>query len=566
MNTRWLTKDYVIERFESSVESGLPLGIRLFLLLLVLVITIMLGVIAILIITGTFTAGVSESEKLVENELNHAAAEISQQYGELSVQTIEFSKQLSQNIEKTAQQLGVPIAKLEEHPDRLEEIIDAQFDQAYFSLQKSKSTGVFFILDATVNPRLNNANYSRAGLYLKNMEPNIISASTPNIIVFRGFPSIGRINSLSLDTQWKMEFDVRQAPYYHLPMEAARLHQELPLSRLYYWTPATTLPDTSDEVMICSVPLIDSQGNVFGVCGFDVSGMFFKLSHMPHQTVFNRLFCVLAPQTGSTLNLNQSMVSGGYSVRNIIQSNSPLIIKENKRSFYSYRQSNNSAFWGLHTPVRLYPEGSAFANEKWLAAVLIPEEDLVASVAKLNVLLISLLSILVLLGIGASLFISQRFLSPISKGLEIIKSDDLSRAPLTKVPEIDDLISYLATHNQELYESAREKNFSISILDEFVNNTDKLSPSERSVYNLYAQGYTAKEIADSLFLSINTIKTHTKHIYTKLNINSREELLLYVNLLEEISNYQESIADGVEPPENSSEKPTAVDCLPPFTQ
>jgi len=93
LNTRWLTKDYVIERFESSVESGLPLGIRLFLLLLVLVITIMLGVIAILIITGTFTAGVSESEKLVENELNHAAAEISQQYGELSVQTIEFSKQ-----------------------------------------------------------------------------------------------------------------------------------------------------------------------------------------------------------------------------------------------------------------------------------------------------------------------------------------------------------------------------------------------------------------------------------------------------------------------------------------
>ncbi len=139
----------------------MPLGIRLFLLLLVLVITIMLGVIAILIITGTFTAGVSESEKLVENELNHAAAEISQQYGELSVQTIEFSKQLSQNIEKTAQQLGVPIAKLEEHPDRLEEIIAAQFDQAYFSLQKSKSTGVFFILDATVNPRLNNANYSR---------------------------------------------------------------------------------------------------------------------------------------------------------------------------------------------------------------------------------------------------------------------------------------------------------------------------------------------------------------------------------------------------------------------
>lgn len=534
MNTRWLSKDYLIDRYASSAETGLPLGIRLFLLLMVLVITIMLGVIAILIITGIFTAGISESETLVENELNHTAGAISRHFGELSVQALEFSKQLSQSIEKTSQQAGIPVTHLKDHPDKLEEIIAAQFDQAYLSLQKSKASGIFFILDATVNPQLKDSQYSRAGLYLKNMEPNVISAFAPNIIVFRGFPSIGRTNSLSLDTQWKMEFNVRQAPYYYRPMEAARLHQELPLSRLYYWTPALTLSETSDEVMICSVPLIDSQGNVFGVCGMEVSGMFFKLSYMPHQTTFNRLFCLLAPQSGSTLNLSQSLVSGGYSVRSIIRDNSSLSITKNERSFYVYRQGNNCSFWGLHTPVRLYPEGSAFAGEKWIAAVLIPEEDLVASVTRLNVLLISLLSILVLLGIAASLFISQRFLRPISQGLAIIHSNDLNGAPLTKVPEIDNLISYLATRNQELYEGAREKNLSFSLLDEFVNNTAKLSPSERSVYEQYAKGYTAKEIAKNLCLSINTIKTHTKHIYTKLNINSREELLLYVNLLEEV--------------------------------
>lgn len=508
----------------------------------------MLGVIAILIITGIFTAGISESERLVENELNHTTAEISRQYGELSVQAIEFAKQLSQSIEKTSQQLGIPVAHLQEHPDKLEEVIAAQFDLAYLSLQKSKSSGIFFILDATVNPQLYNAQYSKAGLYLKNMEPNIISSSAPNIIVFRGFPSIGRSNLLSLDTQWQMEFDIHQAPYYHRPMEAARLNQELPLSRLYYWTPALTLPETSGEVMLCSVPLIDSQGNVFGVCGVEVSGMFFKLSYMPHQTFFNRLFCVLAPQSGSTLDLSQSLVSGGYSVRNIVRNNSPLLITKNERSFHIYREGNNS-FWGLHTPVRLYPEGSAFAGEKWIAAVLIPEEDLVTSVTRLNVLLISLLAVLVLLGIGASLFMSQRFLKPISQGLAIIQSDDLKGAPLTKIPEIDNLISYLATRNQELYEGAREKNLSFSLLDEFVQNTGKLSPSERSVYDLYAKGHAAKEIAEILCLSINTIKTHTKHIYSKLNINSREELLLYVNLLEEIGKDRSADSELSNPPQ-----------------
>lgn len=548
MNMKELSKSYLIERFASSAEAGLPMGIRLFLLLMVLVITIMLGVIAILIITGIFTAGISESERLVENELNHTTAEISRQYGELSVQAIEFAKQLSQSIEKTSQQLGIPVAHLQEHPDKLEEVIAAQFDLAYLSLQKSKSSGIFFILDATVNPQLYNAQYSKAGLYLKNMEPNIISSSAPNIIVFRGFPSIGRSNLLSLDTQWQMEFDIHQAPYYHRPMEAARLNQELPLSRLYYWTPALTLPETSGEVMLCSVPLIDSQGNVFGVCGVEVSGMFFKLSYMPHQTFFNRLFCVLAPQSGSTLDLSQSLVSGGYSVRNIVRNNSPLLITKNERSFYIYREGNNS-FWGLHTPVRLYPEGSAFAGEKWIAAVLIPEQDLVTSVTRLNVLLISLLAFLVLLGIGASLFMSHWFLKPISQGLAIIQSDDLKGAPLTKIPEIDNLISYLATRNQELYKGAREKNLSFSLLDEFVQNTGKLSPSERSVYDLYAKGHAAKEIAEILCLSINTIKTHTKHIYSKLNINSREELLLYVNLLEEIGKDRSADSELSNPPQ-----------------
>jgi len=48
------------------------------------------------------------------------------------------------------------------------------------------------------------------------------------------------------------------------------------------------------------------------------------------------------------------------------------------------------------------------------------------------------------------------------------------------------------------------------------------------------QGYTAKEITQLLCLSINTIKTHNKRIYMKLNVSSREDLLKYVNKLKEM--------------------------------
>ncbi len=213
----------LIKQLNASAKGGITMNTRLFLLFMVLLVTIVLGVIAILLITGTFTAGLDERETLFQNELLHTSEKISGQYGELSVQVIEFSEELSRNIEAKAQQLGISVSELAKHPDKLERIISDQFDITYFSLEKFKSSGIFFVLDATVNPTLYNSQNSKAGLYLKNMEPNIINSSHPNIIVLRGFPSLGRNNSLSLHTQWKMEFDVGNAAYYHIPMEAEQL-------------------------------------------------------------------------------------------------------------------------------------------------------------------------------------------------------------------------------------------------------------------------------------------------------------------------------------------------------
>ena len=47
---------------------------------------------------------------------------------------------------------------------------------------------------------------------------------------------------------------------------------------------------------------------------------------------------------------------------------------------------------------------------------------------------------------------------------------------------------------------------------EFLNNIDTLSPAERVVFDLYMEGCTGKEIAEKLYLSINTIKTHQENI------------------------------------------------------
>ena len=256
---------------------------------------------------------------------------------------------------------------MQAHPEVLEDLIAGEYQRSLFLLQKSKTSGAFVILNATSNTKLENAQNFRVGLFIKNMEPNILSSSSPTIILLRGFPNIGRKNSLPLHAQWSMEFDINDAPYFHLPIEQAAL-QTLPLSRLYYWSPALILPGTSEEIMLCSVPLIDSKGNVFGVCGLEVSAMLFKLDYMPDGSTFSRTFCMFAPIRDDVFDTSGAMFSGGYSARNIALNNQSLSIEQNRSSFYTYTQDNENSFVGFHKTIKLYPEDSVFANRKCISS------------------------------------------------------------------------------------------------------------------------------------------------------------------------------------------------------
>ena len=54
-----------------------------------------------------------------------------------------------------------------------------------------------------------------------------------------------------------------------------------------------------------------------------------------------------------------------------------------------------------------------------------------------------------------------------------------------------------------------------------------LTPKEREVLQLLAEGNTTKEIAAALFVSVKTIETHRQHIMQKLDIHSVAGLTKY---------------------------------------
>ncbi|GAA1911752.1 response regulator transcription factor [Arthrobacter gandavensis] len=60
----------------------------------------------------------------------------------------------------------------------------------------------------------------------------------------------------------------------------------------------------------------------------------------------------------------------------------------------------------------------------------------------------------------------------------------------------------------------------VSVEDEL----DRLSVREREVMRLIARGYSYKEVARELFISVKTVETHVSAVLRKLQLSSRHEL------------------------------------------
>lgn len=96
--------------------------------------------------------------------------------------------------------------------------------------------------------------------------------------------------------------------------------------------------------------------------------------------------------------------------------------------------------------------------------------------------------------------------------------------PKADVSEADDIEAeererdHLADHNA-FYQDRLSKQAAL------VRRAYRLSARETEVMELIARGNTVARIAEQLIVSENTIRTHSKRIYTKLNIHKRQELL-----------------------------------------
>lgn len=123
-------------------------------------------------------------------------------------------------------------------------------------------------------------------------------------------------------------------------------------------------------------------------------------------------------------------------------------------------------------------------------------------------------------------FESERAWLWMGAALALVSVTVLSLRPISVENLFDKYRYQQDSPNEEGKEAPSDEDPYIMSLSGIVDEAG-LSKREAEVFGYLAKGRSASFIADFMCISVNTVKTHTLHIYQKVGVNSRQKLLDY---------------------------------------
>lgn len=488
---------------------------RLFLYWSAMLLVVLSIFVVVLSAAGVFSALDKEIQQIVSVRQKTVVSDLSEQFDKMTAQGIAISEQSSALISDYL--FTDPVASLNDDPARIEKLESLLYDYLNISLQSAPCSGAYLVLDATTNSQAPGAQLSRAGLYIRLTNLSSKGAANQDVVFYRGIPDVAREHQLELHNRWKLEFDTSKLPGYEgmLGRPAGRLAENA------LWTERFRLTDTWENVMLLMVPILGNDGSVLGVCGLELSELYFLLSYPSEESGFGSMVTLLAPMSGDTLLLSHGMA--GRLEETYLNTEEVLQVEEGK--YFSRYIGSSQTFLGVHTRMDLrMADGSQL-----YAVTLVPEAAYLRAVSLERTLW--MLGAVVVLGIllALSIYLSRSFAQPISQSLESIRNEGPLRKGCSGVSEIDELFDFIQAKMQAMGGSQLPSTIE-ELFSSIAQRAAGLTPTEHNILRYYADGKGISEVAEEACISINTVRRHNANIYQKLGVGSREELLLYIEL------------------------------------
>ena len=262
-----------LNAFAKKQSVGMQRKLMLYWVSMILV--VFAAVILLLSIAGAFSQNDEQLHEVMELQLKNTQDSLASRLDRLTAQSLNLSKELSREIEGELVREGISLQEVNDDSERLLKLQQIMYPLVNTTLQTANCNGAYVILNATANTTLEVADHSRSGLYLRYTNLSASNPVAPTVVYFRGIPDIARQKDLELHNRWNLEFDTDQIP-------GCRELMDTPLDRpaqRYFWSRRIDLKDTWESAMLLCVPIVGSDGTVYGVCGVELSALYFQFSY-----------------------------------------------------------------------------------------------------------------------------------------------------------------------------------------------------------------------------------------------------------------------------------------------
>lgn len=470
-------------------------------------------------------------------------------YDSLAVMSIQLSREASDTIEKYLVSEDISFSDISGNTEYIERLQRALIQPLRHKLWEADCTGAFIMLEAQVNSNVENADSSRTGIYLQR---NSLEVTDTRVLLYRGLASVGKEYECMPHRKWRLEFDTDLFPNYdELKNEAA-----FPLQMSYRITDVVLLPGTDRHVMLMTVPILSDDGDLLGLCGFELNEDYFKQIFAQPSELDHAMFCI--SKNRNDIDLSKQTLSAGVVNEYYLEPHGVFVARSVGDGLVEYTGKEMS-YIGITNEIRLCPGECVSA-----LSVIIPKSDHDRMLMRDTVRTVLLLLVFSILAVCLALFFARRYIKPIKQSLDNIRNKEYEQSK-AYATEIRDLFAYLAeqdrTNEAELTKARNEKAAALTAVGEIQRKYDEaakqierlaysrkdeidpydfenfklglktLTAKENEVLKMYIDGKTVKDITSELSLQESTVRFHNKNIYFKLGVHSLKQLLRYVAVL-----------------------------------
>ena len=526
---------------------------RLFLYMGALAALLLAVLLVALLLLGQLKSPRAETEKALTFQMGAFRSDMASLWRNVSVMGIHLSQDMTAIIEEQTSDFS----SLNGDVAAVGDLQEAMLEPLCQYVRQTDCSGAFIMLGASLSS--DPAVDSHAGLYVQRSNAE---HTTSDLLLYRGMADIGRQHRVMPHRKWAQEFCPADFPGLADQLEAA----SAPIERACRTTELLTLPGTTEQAILLTVPMIGADGTVYGLCGFSVNQTYF-LAHHAQPTGIGSLACVLS-DSAEGLDVQRGLLT--YPTGDFCFVPDELLEKRSLRGGLSAFVGTELSFVGISEPFTVAAGDEASPD----LTVLIPKSDYDRALLKSRLEAAGVLMLLLFFAVSCCLFYTRRYLRPILEDIDHVTVAGGEKGkpifeellPISeKMRSHEEAVTALKAERQDAQDRAEQllgeklgleeqvegmqgqlddslaeirrlahlgkKELKPADYDKFLKGYAKLSAKELEICEALVSGLSTRQCAEQIGCASSTVDTYRKRVYEKTGIHKVRQLQLCVALM-----------------------------------